>query len=308
MVEFDFDPDPRTWQYPRILAVVLLVCVSVSMLVGGTIASSDYSLFNSGWDGSSEIRDLAIDMNKQPAVVIDPARYDTLEAETTTAIILSPETRYSQADENYLRSFLQQGGTVVIADDFRGHSNQLLAGINATARIDGRLLRDQYSNTESPAFPKATNVSDDPLTEEVTALSLNHPSVVNPANASVLVRSSNYTYLDENFNERLDENESVRSYPIVTEESVANGTVVTVSDPSMFINAMSEDSGNTVFIQNIITQDATIALDYSHNSGRAPLSVALIYLRRSSELQAGLGIMLLLVTLGTRRYTRDYDS
>jgi hypothetical protein len=137
---------------------------------------------------------------------------------------------------------------------------------------------------------------------------LNHPSVVNPANASVLIRSSNYTYLDSNLNEQLDANESVQSYPIVTEESVANGTVVTVSDPSMFINAMSEDSGNTVFIQNIITQDATIALDYSHNGGRAPLSVALIYLRRSSGLQAGLGVMLLLVTLGTRRYTRDYDS
>ena len=102
MVVFDLDPDPRTWRYPRILAVVLLVCVSVSMLAGGTIASSDYSLFNSGWDGSSEIRNLAIDMNKQPAVVIEPARYDTLEAETTTAIILSPETQYSQAEEGHI--------------------------------------------------------------------------------------------------------------------------------------------------------------------------------------------------------------
>jgi hypothetical protein len=299
----DIDPDPRTWRYPRILAVVLLLLVSVTLLAGGTIASSDYSLFNSGWDGGSEIRDLVIDMNKEPAVVFEPARYNELDAETTTVLILSPETQYSQADENHITSFLQQGGTIIIADDFRGHGNKLLTGINATARIDGRLLRDQYANTESPAFPKATNVTDDPLTDEVTALSLNHPTVVKPANASVLVRSSNYTYLDGNFNERLDENESVRSYPIVTEESVANGTVVTVSDPSMFINSMSEDSENTIFIRNIIRQDATIALDYSYNGGRAPLSVALIYLRRSSELQAGLGVVLILITLGTQRYT-----
>lgn len=302
------DPDPQTWRYPRILALILIVCVSVTMLAGGTIASSDYSLFNSGWDGSSEIRDLAIDMNKEPAVVFETARYDAFDAETTTVIILSPETRYSQAEEDHIQSFLQRGGTLIIADDFRGHGNQLLAGINATARIDGRLLRDQYSNSKSPAFPKATNVSDDPLTEEVTALSLNHPSVVTPANASVLIRSSNYTYLDGNLNEQLDANESVRSYPIVTEESVANGTVVTVSDPSIFINVMSEDPGNTVFIRNIITQDATIALDYSHNSGRAPLSIALIYLRRSPELQAGLGIMLILVTVGTQRYTRTQEQ
>jgi hypothetical protein len=71
-------------------------------------------------------------------------------------------------------------------------------------------------------------VSDDPLTEEVTALSLNHPSVVNPANGSVLIRSSNYTYLDGNLNEQLDANESVQSYPIVVEESVVNEMVVTV--------------------------------------------------------------------------------
>jgi hypothetical protein len=273
------------------------------MLAGGTIASSDYSLFNSGWDGSSEIRDLAIDMNKKPAVVFETARYDVFDAETTTVIILSPETRYSQAEENHIQSFLRRGGTVVIADDFRGHSNQLLAGINATARIDGRLLRDQYSNSESPAFPKATDVTNDSLTEGIIALSLNHPSVVNPADASVLIRSSNYTYLDGNLNEQLDGNESVRSYPIVTKEPVANGTVVTVSDASIFINSMNEDSQNTVFIQNIITWDATIALDYSHNGGRAPLSVALIYVRRSPELQAGLGIVLILVTLSTQRYT-----
>jgi hypothetical protein len=296
------DLDPRTWRYPRILAVVLLLCVGVTMFAGGTIASSDYSLFNSGWDGSSEIREIVIDTDREPAVVFEPARYSELDAETTTAIILSPETQYSQADENQIRSFLQRGGTVVIADDFREHGNELLTDINATARIDGRLLRDQYSNTQSPAFPRATNLTDDPLTENITALSLNYPSVVKPAGASVLVRSSNYTYLDGNLNERLDGNESVRSYPIVTEEPVANGTVVTVSDASIFINSMNENSENTVFIRNIVTRDTTIALDYSHNGGKAPVSVTLIYLRRSSELQAGLGIMMILLTLGAQRY------
>ena len=45
-------------------------------------------------------------MNKQPAVIFNSACCDTLGAETTTAIMLSPETRYSQADEDRIQSFL----------------------------------------------------------------------------------------------------------------------------------------------------------------------------------------------------------
>jgi hypothetical protein len=69
-------------------------------------------------------------------------------------------------------------------------------------------------------------------------------------------------YIYRNLNEQLDENESVQSYPIPIGESVANGTVVAVSDSIMFINSVSESSENPIFIQNIITQSTTITLYY----------------------------------------------
>jgi hypothetical protein len=284
--------DPREWHYPRILLAVLVGVIFISLLAGGTIATSDYSVFNAGWDGTSSIKELAVETGGDPAVLLETTRYEDLSPNSTIAVILSPESGYSESERSSIRSFVEQGGTVVIADDFRPHSNTLLASIGARARVDGRPLRDQYANTQNPALPRATDVSNHTLTTNVSALALNYPSAVTPNNASVLVETSNYTYIDSNANAALDETESVRSYPVVTHENVSRGHVIVVSDSSVFINAMSEKPGNKQFIANIISEHETVALDYTHTGSQPPLSVALVFLRRISFFQAGLGIAL----------------
>lgn len=284
--------DPREWRYPRILLAVLLGVILLSMLAGGTIATSDYSVFNAGWDGASTVKQLAVETGSDPVVLLETARYQELDPNSTVAIVLSPESTYAESEQELLRSFVEQGGTVVIADDFRPHSNTVLSGIGASARIDRQPVRDQYARTQTPAFPRATRISNHTLTANVSALALNYPSAVTSNNATTLVKTSNYTYLDANYNAELDENESVQPYPVVTRESVGDGHVIVMSDSSVFINAMNEKPGNRQFISNIIDRHETVALDYTHSGSQPPLSVALVYLRRIPYLQAGLGVLL----------------
>lgn len=66
-------------------------------------------------------------------------------------------------------------------------------------------------------------------------LTLNQGTVIDEVDESVLVRTSEYAYLDENGNEKLDREEEIDSYPVVASEKLGEGQVILVSDPSVFI-------------------------------------------------------------------------
>jgi hypothetical protein len=65
------------------------------MVAGGTIATSDYSVFNAEWDGASTVKQLAVETGSDPAVLLETARYQELDPNSTVAIILSPESAYA---------------------------------------------------------------------------------------------------------------------------------------------------------------------------------------------------------------------
>jgi hypothetical protein len=166
----------------------------------------------------------------------------------------------------------------------------LLAAVGADARIDGTPLRDEQHNYRSPAMPVATNTTNHTLVDDVDRLTFNHGTVVIPNNASVLVASSEFGYLDENGNETLDESETLASYPVATAEPVGEGRVVVVSDPSLAINAMLEQPDNRAFVRTLFADQDRVMLDYSHAERLPPLAVAVLTVRDSALLQVLLGL------------------
>jgi len=92
--------------------------------------------------------------------------------------------------------------------------------VGARARFDGDRLRDERNYEHSPALPTASAVARHPYTRDVETLGLNHATAVtgnvtengtadatangtvNETNATVLVESSPYAYLDSNRNDR----------------------------------------------------------------------------------------------------------
>ncbi|MFB6196989.1 MAG: DUF4350 domain-containing protein, partial [Halobacteriaceae archaeon] len=112
--------------------------------------------------------------------------------------MLSPDRGYSENASKRVAKFVQRGGTLVIAEDYGGHSNALLSEIGASVRFDGRPLLDDKNFYRSPWLPIAPNVANSSYTRNIQELTLNYPTVLaNVTDARTIVNSSEFSYIDE---------------------------------------------------------------------------------------------------------------
>ncbi|KAB1187543.1 MULTISPECIES: DUF4350 domain-containing protein [Haloferax] len=290
--------------YPHLLVAGLLLAMLLGVAVGASTSASTYGAFNPAWDGGSGIRDVATDAKMETTIAYNTTTYGEVRESRTVAFVVSPESGYTDAEAARLESFVQNGGTLVVAEDFRPHSNELLAQLGTQARIDQTPLRDDRHQFKTGAFPIATHTASDPLTRDVDQLTLNHPATVSANGSTVLVRSSNFSYLDRDGDATLDENETLQSYPVVTVERIGDGEVVVVSDPSLFINSMLEQSDNRAFADALVQSHDTLLVDVSHVDERPPVQVALSILRDSPLLQLVFGVTALGVLVVVARRGR----
>lgn len=270
--------------YPRVLLIALVVA---AVATGGYAAATSTAAFgshNPGWDGGAAFRELAA-AHAEVTIGRETAAYATVPAANATAVVLAPDQPYGPRDVRRVASFLERGGRLVVAGDFGPPANGLLAALDVDSRLDGRLVRDERFYYRSPALPVATNVSR-PLAGSVSQVTLNYGSVVDAsANASVRVATSGFAYLDANANGELDDADPLGRYPVVVEERVGNGSVVVVSDPSVFINAMLDRRGNRAFATHLVSQRDHVLLDYSHTADVPVAAVAVLVVRESWPLQ-----------------------
>jgi hypothetical protein len=280
---------PFDLDYPQLLLAALAVVTVFGVGVAASTSTAGFGAYNPGWDGASDLRTVAEEEGSETFVVRESDEYTTVAANNSVAVVLSPDERYDEQDAARLRDYVENGGTLVVADDFGDSGNALLADVGADARLDGRLLRDERRHYRSPAFPVATNVSNHSLTTDVRSLTLNHGTAVQPNGSTVLATTSEYAYLDENRNDELDEFETLDEHPVATTESVGDGRIVVVGDPSLFINAMLDRPGNRAFVGNVFGPTDRVLLDYSHSEQVPPLAAVRISIQRSSILQILLG-------------------
>lgn len=284
------DP-PLDWDYPVVLLVALAAVTVVAFVVVASTSTAAFGTYNPAWDGASDLRELARDSGAEATVARNLAPYGSVDPNATVAVVLAPEEPYTDVEAARLRSFLEEGGTLVVADDFGTTANALLADLGARSRINGSPLRDERFFYRSPALPRATNVSNHSLTAGVEAITINRGSAVEANGATVLARTSGFAYADLNRNGEIDDPEALEGYPVITAESVGEGTLVVAGDPSLFINVMLEQPGNRAFVRNLFAANPFVLLDYSHAGGFPPLALALLILRETPLLQVALGLV-----------------
>ena len=289
----------RTPPLPQ-LVLLLLVCVLAGTLIGAAgTSTASFGAYNPQWDGTSDFRD-HVDTQTESRIIVDTAAYDTQTATDSIAIILAPTTSYSPNESQRLRSFLDRGGTVLIADDFGSHSNPLLAAIGADARFSRLQLRDERQYYRGPALPIAPNVTETRFTDGVTQLTLNGATAVEPGNATPIVTSSPVAYLDRNATGTFSPGDELGAYPVVTVESVGAGQVIAVSDPSLFINSMLTQPDNQAFATQITATHSRVLFDYSHAAPLPPVARLLLLVRSSAPFQVGAGLATLGLWLAVR--------
>lgn len=302
-----FDPN-----YPRVVLGVLAVVTLLALAFAASTSTAAFGAYNPSWDGAADLRGVADGAGVESELVRNASRYASVSANDTLAVVLSPERGYGPAETDRVRRFVREGGTLLVAEDVDTSANDLLAGVGASARIDGRPLRDERYNYRSSAMPIARNVSAHPLTEGVGSLTLNHGTAVRAGpggamvrpsandadrkganatdgNVTVLASTSAFAYRDANRNAALDAAESLGRYPVATVESVGEGRVIAVGDPSLFINAMLDRPGNRAFVQRVFGAHGRVLLDYSHAGRLPPLALATLVVRERPLFQFLLG-------------------
>jgi hypothetical protein len=302
------DPNwrPFGWSTPRLLLAGLCGTLLVLLVVVGSTSTVGFSPHNANWDGTGEFQELA-ERRGETVTATDVSRYETVEPETTTAIVIAPEQPYSAADSQRVRQFVESGGTLVVADS-GASGNALLTDIGASARFDGAVLRDDRHNFRSSAMAVATNTSSHSLVSGVDQLTLNYGTAIEPGESTPILNSSAFAYLDSDGSGSVDQDTELRQYPVVTVESVGEGQVVAVGDPSLFINSMLDEPDNRPFATTLVDQRPVTVLDRSHAASRPPLVAGVQVARSSPVAAAGLVAALvgLVAVLGGRYRWREF--
>lgn len=293
--------------WPRMLLVALSVTVLVAVFLAAATSTAAFGPYNPSWDGTSELRD---DVESEPGVeselIRETDRYDAYDANETVAFVVAPDEQYTGDDAERLQRFVENGGTLVVLENFGTSGNELLATVGAETRADGVLLRDEQEYYRGPTMPIATGVENHTLTEGVDQLTLNYASALEPGDATVLVRTSEYAYRDINQDGELSGDEELAASPVATVENVSDGHVVAVGDPSIAVNAMINEPDNAVFLQGLYADADHVLIDLSHGEELPPLASATLTVRGSPLLQlliGGLGIGA--IVLGSRGNVRS---
>ncbi|PSP73812.1 DUF4350 domain-containing protein [Halobacteriales archaeon QS_3_64_16] len=280
-------------EYPQLLLVGFALCVAGALVVAVGTSSASFGVYNAGWDGASQLREEASAVGTDSEIVRNTTRYKTVPANGTIAVVLSPDQLYGPGSTADLRRFVENGGTLLVADERGAGVNGLLSGLGVSARLDGRSLRDERHNYRSPALVTARNVTNHPLTRDVEQLTLNYGTAIDiersggadSTRPTILVNTSSFAYLDTDSNGEIDDSERLGQYPVATTEPVGEGRVVVVSDPSIFINAMLDRPDNRAFLRTVVGAHDRLLIDYSHTARLPPLVLAILAMRESSALQ-----------------------
>lgn len=271
-----------------IALAVTLLAVSLSSPFISTTA--DFSIFNSGWNGTSKLAIVTYQAGKfAPSFQVRSSGTDLTVEQTsldklslvpaTDALIeIGPTKPFTAAEGRLVGDFVRGGGTLLLSDDF-GTANSLLIGMNATSRFSGKLLMD-LAYEKQPEFSVCFDVSPDAITRNVTTFLLNYPSSITAGpSTQVLARSSVASWLDTNGDRLQEWGEPRGPFPLLVKERLGGGTIVLLSDPSVLINGMSKNLDNSVLAKNLIgfvsLDRSLVYFDESHRNFFNPVEITM---------------------------------
>lgn len=261
-----------------IVVAVFFLILFLSIFAPIVVSESDFSIYNPGWNGCSNMAVKTREMGRfTPNIEL---REDTqteitqrelleyeIEPDDAGLMIIGPEEEFSDPSIEFVDDFLQNGGKLVLADDF-GSGNTLLEGLDTNSSFHSSPLLD-LAFEKKLDFGVAYDFEEHRLTRGVSQVMLNSPTAIEKdANATTVMKSSEASWLDENENGIKDEDELFEQYPLITTEDYGDGELVLVSDPSIFINSMQEMKDNRILSENTLVYlsqgTSEIIFDESH--------------------------------------------
>jgi len=221
-------------------------------------SNDDFRTDNPYWNGT---RDIA---SSYPITPLQSLSALTFLPHGST-LILVPYLEFTPVELEELNSFVTEGGTLVLADDY-GHGNQILEYLGLKVRFSGQFLLDPFYCYKNQQFPRITHLVSNSITSDIDSLVFNHATcLVDVEKSDILVLSSSFSFLDLNGNQESDEDEPDGPLPVISNHNLGSGKIILISDPSIFINSMRTIESNYTLIQNIAATTASeLLIDQSH--------------------------------------------
>jgi hypothetical protein len=257
-----------------LIAAVIAAALLISVTLLNT-TNEDFSTYNTGWNGASQAQNLAASAGYGTRNLF--ALSEAGSSGSGVLFMLNPNktVAVTDADTRALQSFVQNGGSLVLANDF-GNANAVLSGLGVAneARFNGSLLSDNVSKGVDEEHPLITDISASGLTASVHTIYFNYGTTldVSGSNVTVLARSAPTSYLRAATGDNAPIAGSTGAHPVLATLPYGKGRIVLLSDPSVFINDMLGQADNqrllTDLIANLSGGDtaAPILFDQSHQA------------------------------------------
>ncbi|MFQ5996058.1 MAG: DUF4350 domain-containing protein [Dehalococcoidales bacterium] len=277
-----------------LMGLTLALVVILAIVVWFFPSDEDFRTENPFWNGINDIS------SSYPVLAVESLS-DLPSSSQGSTLILIPYLQFNPAELEALDSFIDRGGTLVLADDY-GYGNQILQYLGLRARFSGQSLLDPLSNYKNERFPQISRLKFSPFTDQIDSLILNHATCLTDVNAAeALALSSSFSFLDLNGDQIWQEGEPTGPLPVISHHDLGNGEIILISDPSLFINSMETMASNDQFIQNMaaITK-SNLLIDQSHlpPSNLHQTKNLLAYIRSSLVTPLGtLGLVILTLTI-----------
>jgi hypothetical protein len=270
-----------------IAILALLLASAVLMYVNGERNEPQLSAYSEDWDGVSNFRqELENNSYSIRTIISSPellrnSEERGLEPDKTLYVAIGVERLYLDSEADAIRSFVDKGGRILIADDF-GYANTLAPEFKVSY-LKGQLYDEAFE--KNPKFViRPVNFNEDAIRFSGTVM-FNEPSGLKVGgSATVIAESSAHSWLDANFNQQRDltfdaqgrpkDIEAYSSYPMVALWQGDLGKAIFVSDSSVFINDMIGRHDNREFalslVEYLLPSGGTVIFDESRHNDQNP--------------------------------------
>lgn len=279
--------------YITVITLIVLFIIFLSSIIyfAGEKKTSHLSAYSDSWNDISEFREQILNKKDRHGEQL----YETasiLSSATILRQIKNPsdylyvaigiEKEYSSDQVKAIMDFVNDGGTIIIADDF-GYGNSISnIVLDNDASFDvafvGKPLWDE-NYLKNPRFIKINvNQDESGLRDFNGVILLNNPTALEPYKSKekwsgdprdkwrppepseiwygrTMVSSGPKGWIDMNGDNRHSpyvEGEEMGKKPIVQEVYIGDGRAVFISDPSLFINDMWHRENNSAFVDALV--------------------------------------------------------
>ena len=240
------------------VAGIVLLAAAFLLVVHLSANNLEFSRYNTGWNGTSQFFS-GLDRHRYTEIT-EPAQLAAYRDNALLLIIAPGHSPTTQEIAAY-RHFLDQGNTILLADDF-GTGTAILEGLESRITVlPGNLssVDRAYADSYSVVVYRVTNTS--PV-QRVTTLVLNRPAPLEGGKS--LMVTSILSWIDANGDRRINSNEMLGKFSVIAEDDIGRGRLVVLSDPSIFINSMQDLDqkwDNRNLIQGLPDRDGPFLVD-----------------------------------------------